>query len=79
MTIIMTIMMLGKNASSPVTCLDLLCCAKPCRAFSKRHNCMLTPLPCSPICFVLDVWEPEKRVAGTCDDGSTAIHGKPDQ
>lgn len=36
MTIIMTIMVLGKNASSPVTCLDLLCCAKPCRAFSKK-------------------------------------------
>lgn len=63
----MTIMVLGKNASSPVTCLDLLCCAKPCRAFSKkkRHNCMLTPLPCCPICFVLGLWEPGNRVAGT--------------
>lgn len=34
----MTIMVLGKNASSPVTCLDLLCCAKPCRAFSKKKG-----------------------------------------
>lgn len=38
MTVIMTIMMFGKNTSSPVTCLDLLCCAKPVGPFQKKSH-----------------------------------------
>lgn len=75
MTVIMTIMMFGKNTSSPVTCLDLLCCAKPVGLFQKNHIwSMLAPLPCCPICFILGVWEPEHRGVGICECVMMATH-----
>lgn len=38
MTAITTIMVSGKNTGFPVTCLDLLCCANSCRAFSLKST-----------------------------------------
>lgn len=85
MTVIMTIVVFGKNTSSPVTCLDLLCCANSCRAFSKKnpknHICMLTPLSC-PTCSVLVIRGLEHRVTGECTGlpvmmAARLISGKP--
>lgn len=80
----MTIMVSGKNTSFPVTCLDLLCCAKPCRAFPKKKKAHLHPgsfilLSClvCPEHAGAEAQRDRQMFQAACDDSSMGHHGKP--